>query len=79
MVKLEIAVRCVGLRVAGVETEVWRSADGIPSTNEAYLIPHTPRFQPLIVKTPLSGSGTKCGMVCGLWNAFLNVQRLISW
>ena len=56
---------------ARAPTLLWRSAICTSSTNEESSIPQTPRFQSLTFKTTLSGSGTKCGVVRGLWNASL--------
>ena len=38
---------------------------------EGRSVSQTPRFQSLTLKTALSGSGTKCGVLRGLWNSVL--------
>ena len=49
----------------------WRRANINFSTNEEYPILQTPRFDSLTLKTALSGSGTECSVVHGLWNGVL--------
>ena len=66
----QAVARCCSCAVHA-PTLPWLSANGISSTNEEYPFPLTPRSQSLTFKTTLSGSGTKCGVVRGLWNCVL--------
>ena len=68
--RLHAQARCFSWQCM-LPTLPWRSVYDISSTNEECPIRKTPRFQPLTFKTALSGSGTKCGVARGLWNAVL--------